>query len=66
MFRCPGCFAVPDSSLLILTIGDSGVRLHVGKWGYTWRGMDQCGERWNEGADFLISYSILYSYVFLS
>ena len=28
-FRCPGCFAVPDSSLLIFTIRDSGVRLYV-------------------------------------
>ena len=28
-FHCPGCFAVPDSSLLILTIRDIGVRLYV-------------------------------------
>ena len=27
-FRCPGCFAVPDSSLLILAIRDSGVPLY--------------------------------------
>ena len=38
---------------------------YAGKWGHTWRVMDECGERCTELDDFLILYSLMFCLISL-